>query len=125
MQIHAPETVAREKLTTTAVLVNIFNGSERSQVSLQLDGQGPWLSMRHVRSEDPAFQAAYKRDVQLKENQWIDLPKPGISTHIWGAPLPATLEPGFHLLCVKTVDMHGRTFASRRIIRVVVQDTED
>ena len=75
--------------------------------------------MRRARKEDPAFKAAFESDQRLADNDWIDLPKPGRSTHIWSATLPATLKPGYHLLSVKTVDMHDRTYASRRILRVM------
>ena len=119
MQIHAPETVTQEELAETTVLVNVFNGSERSKVDMRLDDQGAWLPMKHMRKEDPQYRAAYERDVKLADNEWMDLPKPGASTHIWGIVLPTGLKPGVHMLCVKTVDMSGREFTSRRVIRVL------
>ena len=118
LEIHAPETVTPDELVNTMILVNVFNGSERSQVQMRLDDQGDWLPMQQMHKEDPKYRAAYESDQQLLDNQWIDLPAPGASTHMWGLTLPATIRPGIHLLCVKTVDMNGRAFTSRRVLRV-------
>lgn len=119
LEIYAPDRVTQSQLADTQVLVNVFNGSERSQVRMRLAEQGEWLPLHHAPAVDPAYQAAYDRDIELENNPWIDLPKPAVSTHIWSAQLPADLPPGKHLIRVHTTDMHGREFSASRVIRVV------
>ncbi|OHB73299.1 MAG: metallophosphoesterase [Planctomycetes bacterium RBG_13_63_9] len=118
MQIHAPEAVSATEAANAEVLVNVFNGSQRSTVKMRLD-DGTWIPMKQTAIEDPAFRKAYDADQQLPERPWTDLPKPQKSTHIWAAPLPADLRIGVHLIQVQTTDMHGREFTARRILRIV------
>ena len=44
-------------------------------------------------------------------------PKPKPSTHLWHGKLPL-LQPGTHAIEVRTTDMHGRTYAASRVVRV-------
>jgi hypothetical protein len=118
MQIHAPEAVATSAAEATDIYVNVFNGSERSTVEMRLGKNSGWSPLEHVAIEDPAFRAAYERDIALADNPWADLPAPKLSTHIWQGRLPAGLSPGIHLIEVRSTDMHGRTYSGRRAIRV-------
>jgi hypothetical protein len=118
MQIHAPEEVSRTAANREAVLVNVFNGSARSTVQMRVGEEGIWADMEQTRVEDPAFRLAYDSERELPERNWIELPKPAVSSHIWSAPFPDGIEPGTHLLHIRTRDMHGREFTGRRVIRV-------
>ncbi|MBW3543813.1 MAG: calcineurin-like phosphoesterase family protein [Planctomycetes bacterium] len=118
MQIHAPEAVADDRSEPTEVLVNVFNGSEKSTVEMRVGRSGEWTPMEHTLIEDPAYRAAYDLDVSLADNPWMDLPEPKASTHIWKATLPKDLPPGVHLIKIRTTDMHGRTHTGRRAIRI-------
>ncbi|MCC6127545.1 MAG: calcineurin-like phosphoesterase family protein [Pirellulales bacterium] len=121
MQIHAPETVPAAEAAQTYILANVFNSSARSTVKMRVDG-GAWVEMRRAAVEDPAYRRAYELDQQLKDNPWVDLPKPWRSTHIWSAPLPAALAEGIHLIEVETIDMNGKKFTGCRVFRIVASD---
>jgi len=120
MQIHAPEVVAVEKLPRTTVYVNVFNGSERTQVEMCL-GTGQWISMDHTREIDPGFQKAFDADAAIwnESRPWRKMPTPRESTHLWKAQLPAGTQTGTLLLRVRSTDDKGRTDTSQRVIRVV------
>ncbi|MCL4202679.1 MAG: calcineurin-like phosphoesterase C-terminal domain-containing protein [Pirellulaceae bacterium] len=117
MQIHAPGFVSLAEASKTEVLVNVFNGSQRSTVEMSVD-DGQWITMKQAAVEDPAYRRLYDIDQQLADNPWIDLSKPHPSTHIWAANLPDGLGTGLHLIKVRTVDMHGREFTAKRIFRI-------
>jgi hypothetical protein len=56
-------------------------------------------------------------DKARQNKDYRDLPKPKDSPHLWQGRL-AGLQPGTHLLEVRTVDMHGREHWGRRVFRV-------
>lgn len=121
MQITAAEQVRVDQLGEADVLVNVFNGSERSKVEMQV-GDTDWVEMKRVVQADPGLQAVYEAEVALLATQnpkpftVIKQPKP--STHLWKANLPKSLAAGTHLIRVRTVDMFGRSYQASRVIRV-------
>jgi len=117
MQIYAPEEVAAAEARKTQVYVNVFNGSARSKVELRV-GRSDWRPMQQVAEQDPGYRRVYELEKSLKDKPWRELSEPKASTHLWKAPLPKDLEPGTHLLEVRTTDMHGRTHESHRVIRI-------
>ena len=121
MSIYAPEQVALDKLAETTVAANIFNGSERSKVDLQIGKSGDWIPMKHSRQIDPSYQAVFDREAAILEKaaKWRKLNAPALSTHVWIATLPTDIGPGTHLLKVRARDMFGREHSSQRVIRVV------
>jgi hypothetical protein len=121
MNIQAPDEVSVAELGETVVHVNVFNGSERSAVEMQLGPDGPWMPMKRIVTEDPAYQAVVAAEDAIAAKPWRKLTRPKLSTHLWRAPLPADVEPGVYTLRVRTTDMHGRSYAGRRVIRI----TED
>lgn len=120
MAIHAPEVVAVDKLAETEVVANVFNGSERSKVEMQVGGGGDWTTMQHTRRIDPGYQAVYDSEVEILKElpRWRKLSSPTPSSHVWTVRLPAELPVGTHLLRVRTTDMDGRQYESQRVIRV-------
>jgi len=118
MRIHAPDVVATNEATKTDIYVNVFNGSERSKVEMRLGADAPWTLMQRKVVNDPAFTAIAAAELANKEKSWPSLPAPKASTHLWHAMLPKDLSPGTHLLEVRTVDMHGRTYHGRRVLRI-------
>lgn len=117
MEVHLPDVLEADRLGATEVVVNVFNGSPRSTVRMRIGG-GEWIPLEPSLRQDPAFVAQYERDQAIADNDWRDLGKPHVSTHIWAAPLPETLPLGVHVVEVETTDMHGRTFSAKRIIRI-------
>jgi hypothetical protein len=120
MAIHAPEVVATDQLADTVVAVNVFNGSERSKVEMQVGTFGDWTAMKHTRQVDPGYQAVYDSEAEIlaQAPRWRKLTGPTPSSHVWTARLPAGLSAGTHLLHVRTTDMHGRKYEAERVLRV-------
>ncbi len=120
MQIHAPEVVTVDKLSETAIYVNVFNGSERSQVEMRVGQAGSWTKMAQTRAIDPQLQRVYDAEEKVIGDpaNWRKMSKPKNSTHLWKGSLPSDTVPGTHLIEVRETDMHGRKIASQRVIRI-------
>ncbi|WP_298859968.1 calcineurin-like phosphoesterase family protein [uncultured Gimesia sp.] len=119
MNIIAPEEVVVSKLSETVIYVNVFNGSERSKVEIQIGAGGSWVPMQYKPGIDPSFKKLSETENAVKEKSYRNLPKPKISPHLWKAKLPAGLKPGTHLLRVRTVELDGDKHQSGRVIRVL------
>lgn len=117
MQITAPEVVSPSESASTDLWVNVFNGSTKSAVEYRI-GDGDWTSMTQRRALDPRYVATVAHEASIPNPPWRSLPKPAPSSHLWHTKLPANLPPGLHGIDVRTTDMWGRTFESRRAIRV-------
>lgn len=118
MNIYAPEVVSQSDLATTVVLANVFNGSERSEVSLRVGKEGQWRSMEQIKTTDPAFVAEKEREEKLEDRTWTSLPGAYKTPHIWRGNLPPNLPVGTHMIEVRAKDMWGKTVVDRQIIRV-------
>jgi len=118
MRIQAPEVIAADEVAKTDIYVNVFNGSERSKVEMRLRKQCGWIAMQRKVINDPEFAALSAAGKADKEKTWRDLPAPKASPHLWHATLPKKVKAGTHILEVRTVDMHGRTYRGRRVLRI-------
>lgn len=92
------------------VVANVFNGSELSSVSYQIDGGEPQMMERTLRT-DPYAAALYTRYPEEQR-------EPIESSHIWTAPLPSNLAPGTHRVEVETTDQYGQTYQASRIFEI-------
>ena len=110
MQIQGPDEVALADLADTPVLVNVFNGNEKSIVEMAVGETGEWVPMEYAPQVDPL----YERVTQRESGQ-----DGSVATHIWEGRLPAGLPVGGHLIRVRTTDMYGQEFSGTRIIRVL------
>ncbi|MCH2117844.1 MAG: calcineurin-like phosphoesterase C-terminal domain-containing protein [Pirellulales bacterium] len=117
MQIHAPDSLSQENLPFAAIYANVFNGSERTKVEYSL-GDGTWLEMEKVLSTDPGYSQMVEREAAVKDKNWREITWPELSTHLWRASLPTSLEPGSYVIQVKATDMHGATHYGNHLIRV-------
>ncbi len=117
MHVSAPELVSLADAAGTDVFVNVFNGSERSSVAMRI-GAGDWVEMQRRVERDPAYVALFEREENTADKPWRAMSKPKPSTHLWHGQLPEGLDAGLHLIRIRTVDMHGRTFESHRSIRI-------
>ena len=126
MNIYLPNELTKTMADTTHVLVNVFAGSEKSVVEMQIDS-GNWIKMENFRTIDPEILRMHQLSPILNEmvnGQPIDdilgysMDYPSISTHIWKAPFPKGIEPGTHKITVRTTDMYKQTFTAHRIFSV-------
>lgn len=119
MNIMAPEEIATDQLSKTDVYANVFNGSERSKVEMQIGAGNRWVPMQRKVGIDPGFKKLSETENAIKGKTWRNLSKPKKSTHLWQAKLPDGLKPGTYLLRVRTVEMDGDKHQSGRVIRVI------
>ena len=112
---------------TTTVLVNIFAGSGRSIVEMLVDNHGKWISMEQVETIDPECLRMHLLNPVLDQKfngQPLDrilgwkMDYPSVSTHMWQAKLPEGLEPGTHMVTIRTTDLYNQKWTSHRIFRV-------
>ncbi len=118
MSIHAPEVVKAAEAGSTAIMVNVFAGNERSKVEMRLNGQGDWVSLTRTPGEDPTFQAAVSAEAKMQPPPDHKLPKPTKTEHLWRGRLPAAVPAGTHMLDVRATDMFGHVYTAQRVIRI-------
>ncbi len=105
--------VAADRLASTRLVVNLFDGGPRSKVELSVAG-GPTKPMRKTERLDPFVVEVYARNADTKK-PWLEA---GVSSHIWQATLPGNLEPGTHRLDVRATDEYGREHAASMVLEV-------
>ena len=118
MHIVAPDEVISGQ-TGTSVYVNVFGGSKRSRVAMRISPHMEWTWMQQVSEADPLYLHEFNREKTLSDKTWIALPDPIVSSHLWKVPLPGDLQPGTHLIEVRSTDMFGHIDHGNRVIRVL------
>lgn len=86
---------------STYIVVNFFDGGERDEVHISLDGDSP-IAMEYVEQTDPG----YAREYEKYENTPDAYQPPAVSSHIWQYRLPE-LEPGIHSVEIFAKDEFG------------------
>lgn len=128
MTIHAPESVELGSIADATVMVNVFNGSEKSKVEMRWQQSETWTRMEYAQVEDPAFRKIFDAEVAIRDQLlsagvpktelWKQLTGPTLSNHIWSGRLPLLAKTGLHVLLVRATDMDGRVFTDERLVRV-------
>ncbi len=127
MNIYLPDDITPEGLDTTRVLVNVFNGSEKSKVEMQVDRSGAWVTLNQITTIDPANLEMHKLSPYLdvkKDGKALDevfgwkMDYPNVSSHFWQGDLNKSLTQGTHLVTIKTTDMFGKTYEAHRVFRI-------
>ncbi|WP_198440105.1 calcineurin-like phosphoesterase C-terminal domain-containing protein [Pareuzebyella sediminis] len=83
------------------VVVNFFDGGERDQVTISLDGQAP-IPLEYTERTDPFYVKQYTKYKGTDDS----LPPAATSSHIWQFELPR-LEPGLHSAIIWAIDEFG------------------
>jgi hypothetical protein len=105
--------VSADRLGSTRLVVNVFDGGPRSKVEVSIAGS-PWKTLPKVERLDPFVVEVYERH-RASKKFWVEA---GKSTHIWQTKLPATLEPGTHRVAVRATDEYGRTQNGSMVLEV-------
>lgn len=115
MRVESPEpTVRVDGSGDLELLVNVFNGSARSEVHYRLNDQEP-VAMEHLPLSISPFFRAMRQNHPDRFADWI---QPLEGTHIWRADLPGPLPPGVHTITIYTRDMFGQEWTKRRLLEV-------
>lgn len=120
MNVYAPEVVKQSGESDATVMANVFSGSEKTIVEMRVaDGlDAAWQPMERFTAEDPAFLAEVARETAAGEIDWMGLPKPHATPHLWRCPLPRISTVGTHVIEVRATDPRGKALIGRRAIRV-------
>ena len=143
MLVGLPDRIAAADVKTTQPIVNVFAGSSRSKVEMQLDGKGAWTSMEMFRGKDPYYTQLRDRNealyAKICKAKGVDMKDkvafkkvreelnplirtlqsgPDDTDHLWRANLPENITPGLHTLYVRTTDMYGHTYSTKRVFTV-------
>jgi hypothetical protein len=105
---------SQDRLGTTNVVVNFFDGGPRTTVAYRI-GDHPPVSMRSERRTDPFVKEVFAKNRATKK-PWADVEP---CSHIWSARLPADLEAGSHCIEVCVIDEHGREHNDRLCLEVI------
>lgn len=128
MNIYLPEDISIDELDTTSLLVNVFNGSEKSLVEMQIDNSDIWKPLSQKETRDPANMLLYQQGPYLDaiiDEKPLDevfgwkMDRPSKSNHFWATDLPIDLKHGTHTVTIKTTDMSGNTYQAHRIFRII------
>lgn len=126
MNIYLPDAMTKTVADTTHVLVNVFAGSEKSVVEMQIDN-GNRIKMENFKTIDPEVLRMHQLTPFLNEKangQPLDevfgfaMDYPSISHHIWKAKFPQGIKSGTHTLTIRTTDMYNQTYTAHRIFSV-------
>lgn len=114
MRISSPQgTILKNKISETKIVVNIFDGSERSKVTYKIDSF-PEKEMTPTYMKDPYLAELYRQTETVIERPI----KPLVSSHIWTAPLLEDLKSGAHKIVVTTQDQFGHIFKTAKIFEI-------
>ena len=118
LSIHAPGSIKASELEKTFVYVNVFNGSKKSTVKMRLGKDSDWISLKKTLEPDPYYVEVRNREIKANPESKQILSGPIKSDHLWKANLPASLQPGSHLIEIEATDAYGRVHTGKRIIRI-------
>jgi hypothetical protein len=119
LHVFAPDEVAVGKSETVAIYVNVFNGSEKSEVKMRVGEDAEWITLEKTEEADPHYVAVRIREIAKDPEGKRHLSGPVMSAHLWKAKLPAGLKVGSQLIEVKATDDNGTWHQGKRVIRVV------
>ena len=118
MRVMAPgHVVAAER--DQPLLVNVFNGSERTAVSYRILPDGEWRDLAFTPGVDTDYIGRlWQRDHAETPPPGTRLPPPALSRHLWQTRLPRSLPVGSYEIEVRVRDEWGREFHARRPLEV-------
>lgn len=102
-----------DEARSAVVVVNFFDGGERSRVEMQVGG-GEWTPMTRREQVDPYVEELYARHRDAVKS-WVE---PLRSSHIWFADLADELSPGVYTVSVRATDEFGRTHHAHRVVEI-------
>jgi C terminal of Calcineurin-like phosphoesterase len=109
------EPIAAHELGACALVVNVFDGGPRTQVSYEIAGRRPiCVPMQRTAMRDPYVAQLFARSAAVQK-PWVQAVP---SSHVWRAPLPADLGAGAHRITVRASDEYGRERIAHMLLEV-------
>ena len=98
------------------IVVDLFDGGPRSRVSYEIEGQAlSPVAMEQVRMCDPFIVELFARN-KATCKPWVE---PAHSSHIWAAPLPASLRPGAHRIIARAWGEYGDLHVAHAVLEIL------
>ncbi len=118
MDIHGPRVIQERRRTSARFYVNFYMGRPNSDVQIRI-GEGEWQKMNFISAADPLYTGRlFEWDTSDTLLPYRRPSVPVNSTHLWWAPVPATLDAGDYKVEVKAVDLFGRSFSGFHDLKV-------
>jgi hypothetical protein len=102
-----------DRLASTRLVVNLFDGGPRSKVEVSLGGR-PYQALANIERLDPFVVEVYDRNRESKK-PWVEAAK---SSHLWQGNLPSDLGAGTHRVVVRATDEYGRIHLGSMVLEV-------
>jgi hypothetical protein len=102
-----------DRLASTRLVVNLFDGGPRSKVEVSVAGQ-PYRRLAKVERKDPFVVEVYDRNRDSKKS-WVEA---ATSSHIWQSGMPGDLGVGTHRVAVRATDEYGRVHSASMVLEV-------
>ena len=128
MRIMVPNEVSLDQLDSVNLMVNVFNGSERSKVEARFgvpdgDDENQWTEMKRSVENDPHYQALAEQQNNVENKTWRNLPGPKPSPHLWKLALQDLIASsetpsGVHMLQIRVTDENDRVYEAGRVVRL-------
>ena len=113
MRIESPQSeISVSTLQDEEIRVNVFNGSENSEVKYRINNN-EWVAMERL---DLAISSFFKEMREEHDDHFLGWIQPIETTHIWRADFPGDLNAGIHKLEVWTRDMYGQEFTQTKVL---------
>ena len=108
------ESVNKDSLANTKIIVNVFNADSETEVYCQVDNSDRML-MTRKRMKDP-FAVNYLKNNKDQFPYWIkDVAN---TNHIWIIELPAELKTGQHAIKISAIDGKNNIYSQIKIFEV-------
>ena len=114
MRIETPDPELKITDDNTGLLVNVFNGSERSKVRFRWN-RGEWTDMKRL---ELAISPFFEKLLDENPDSFASWIQPVETNHIWHYDLSQFIEPGTHRIEVHTTDQFGHEFREVKIIEI-------
>ena len=105
--------VPRDALSASTLIANVFDGGEKTKVSMTIGDRAPVPMVRRARP-DPFVEEVFARNEATKKS-WV---KAEVSSHIWTARLPGDLAPGAYRVAVEAINEYGKPVSGRLTLEV-------
>lgn len=106
-------TVLQDALALTDLVVNVFDGGPRTQVTCRIARHAPF-ALERTYQPDPFVGQVFARNGDTKKS-WVEAIS---STHIWTGRLPADLTAGTHRADICVTDEYGHEHRDSFLVEI-------
>ena len=106
--------MSQDELAAASIMVNLFDGGPKSQVSYRVN-DGVYRPLERNLRKDPYMLEQFVRHASDKKS----FVQATVSTHLFEADLDADLPPGVHTVTVRAADEFGRIHHGHAILEII------